>query len=413
MDVVVVGGRCAGASLARLLALQGVQVVVVDRASFPSDTRSSHALASGGVLLLAQWGLLDPVLAAGTPVARSIGMKVGDLEATIPLPDGHPGSMAPRRTVLDAILVDAARAAGTEVRERTTFRGLTTDGHGRVTGIRATTERGTQVTIEAALVVGADGLDSAVAAAVGAERYDVSPSVVSGVYAYYADVDVRHNQLALGRDHCTLMFPTNDDLVCVAAVVRDNSFNTLIAGGDDAVLDVIRSASARVGEAVSSGRRVSRRFAFRGRDNQRRIPWGPGWALVGDAGYHRDPITGQGIADAFVSAQLLADAVLDGLGGGSTLEDALARYQARRDDLTAELYDVTCELSRFAWTDDALLPLVLRYRAGVEATAMAVASGLKGDVATTAGHPGHLTSVSGGSSAGDAPRLVGKVGRAS
>lgn len=375
-DVVVVGGRCAGAPLARLLAQRGLEVVVVDRATFPSDTRSTHALASAGVLLLAQWGLLDPVLAAGTPVARSIGMKVGDLEASIPLPDGHPGSMAPRRTVLDAILVDAARAAGADVRERTTFRGLTTDGHGRVTGIRATAAHDTELTVEAALVVGADGIDSPVAAAVGAERYRVSPSVISGVYAYYADVDSRHNQLALGRDHCALTFPTNDDLVCVAAVVRDNSFDSLVAGGDTALVDVVRSASERLGEAVSSGRRVSRRFAFRGRDNQRRVPRGPGWALVGDAGYHRDPITGQGIADAFISAQLLADAVVDGLGGRSTLEDALERYHARRDALTAELYDVTCEMSRFAWTDDALLPLVLRYRSGVEATAMAVSEGL-------------------------------------
>ncbi|HUP84477.1 MAG TPA: NAD(P)/FAD-dependent oxidoreductase [Acidimicrobiales bacterium] len=377
-DVVIVGGRCAGAATARLLARSGLRVVVLDRATFPSDTRSTHALAPAGSLLLRQWGLLDDVLAARTPTARTIGVQIGTFAGSFPVQEGWPGSMAPRRTVLDALLVEAARAAGAEVREATTFRSVIRDHRGSVVGIIATDAGGASVEVRAPLVIGADGVGGPVAAALAAPEYAVSPSRISGVYAYYADVDVRQNELAFAGDHAALAFPTNDELVCVAAVVRDDRLGELVAGGGDAALAVVAAASPRLQELVVAGRRASRSFVFRPVDNVRRVPFGDGWALVGDAGLYRDPITGQGIADAFVSAQLLADAVAVGLGGGARLDEALAAYHLRRDDLLRDAYDVACELSRYEWHDDSLLADFLRYREAVVATGRAVEEGLWG-----------------------------------
>ena len=377
-DVVIVGARCGGAATARLLARGGLRVVVVDRATFPSDTRSTHAVAAAGSLLLRQWGLLDAVLAAGTPSAPTVGLKVGALEGSFPGPPGWPGSMAPRRTVLDALLVDAARDAGAEVREATSFRGVLRDDRGCVVGITTVGSDGRADEVRAALVIGADGANSALAAAVSAPSYDVAPSKVSGVYGYYADVDVHQNELAFGGGHAALAFPTNGDLVCVAACVRSEELRMLLAGGDAAALEVVGFASPRLREAVAAGRRVSRSFAFRPLDNVRRVPFGPGWALVGDAGAYRDPITGQGIADAFVSAQLLADAAIAGLGGREPLEGALAAYHRRRDELTQDAYEVACELSHYDWEDDQLLATLLRYRDAVKATGDAVETGIWG-----------------------------------
>ena len=380
-DVVIVGARCGGAATARLLARAGLRVVVVDRATFPSDTRSTHAVAAAGSLLLRQWGLLDAVYAAGTPSAPTVGLQVGALEGSFAGPPEWPGSMAPRRTVLDALLVDAARDAGADVREATSFREVLRDERGAVIGITTDDAAGSACTVRAAMVIGADGIRSGVATAVGAPSYDVAPSTISGVYAYFADADVHHNELAFGGDHAALAFPTNDDLVCVAAVVRADQLRSLLAGGDAAALEVIRIASPRLGDAVAAGRRVSRSFAFRPADNVRRVPFGAGWALVGDAGAYRDPVTGQGIADAFVSAQLLADAVTAGLGGSCPLDEALSSYHRRRDELTQDAYEVACELSRYEWDDTTLLSSLLRFRDAVQATATAVDRGIWG--------PGH------------------------
>lgn len=382
-DVVIVGGRCAGAAAARLLAVSGVRVVVIDRAVFPSDTVSTHAVASAGAILLRQWGLLDEVVAAGTPVRRTVGARIGELEVTFPVPEGRPGAMAPRRLVLDNILIQAAAAAGATVMESTVFRGVVRDEDGRVVGVRATTPDA-EVEIRASVVVGADGVGSPVREAVDAPLYETAPSWVSGVYAYYSGVAVDQNELAFGGRACTLAFPTNGDLVCVAAVQHDALFSDLVRGGDEAAQRVVAEASARIGEAVAAGTRETRFFAFRGRENFRAVPFGPGWALVGDAGYYRDPITGQGIADAFVSAQLLSDALVEGLGGAAPLDESLARYQRARDALSAEAYAVTCELSRYDWDEASLLANVLRYRGAVDSTASAVESGLGAAIGATA-----------------------------
>lgn len=378
VDVAIVGGRVAGASLARLLACAGLRVLVIDRATFPSDTTSTAAIGGAGGLLLRRWGLLDALLATGVPQSRVAGITVGTVELAVPMPPNRPAFMAPRRTVLDAMIVEAARDSGVTVLEESSLRGLRWHDR-RVVGLHASRVGGRDIEVTAALVVGADGIGSRVARAVAAETYDRAPSRISGMYAFIAGEGIANNELGFGGGHATLAFPTHDDLVCVAAVVPDDQFPALVAGGDDAFDAVVRTACPRVAEAAPAARRASRFYAFRARDNQRVMPYGPGWALVGDAGYYRDPITGQGITDAFVSAQLLADAVIAGLGGVGPIDESLERYRSRRDELSRDMYAVTCALSRYEWSDDSLGKAILEYGNASAAIAAAVEDGLRLD----------------------------------
>jgi flavin-dependent dehydrogenase len=128
-DVIVVGARCAGSPTAMLLARKGYRVLV-DRTSFPSDTLSTHYIHQAGGARLKQWGLLDALVASNCPPIREQTFDVGPfaLVGTPPPADGVADAYAPRRTVLDQLLVESASAAGAEVRERFTVRELVLDG---------------------------------------------------------------------------------------------------------------------------------------------------------------------------------------------------------------------------------------------------------------------------------------------
>ena len=367
VDVVVVGARCGGSALARLLAAAGLRVVAIDRAAFPSDTQSTHCIAGHGVRLLHRWGLLDRVLSTGVPTPRAVGIRVGSVDLpAVPMSSDGVGSLAPRRTVLDALLVDAARDEGAEVWENATLRDLLVD-EGRVAGVLCDTPSGPCV-VRAALVVGADGSRSSVARIVGAEAYDVRPSNLGGVYAYFADSGLQHNELGMAAGNVSLAFVTNGNLACVAAGTFDDRARELAAGGDDAFRQVILAASPRVAEALSGASRVTRFSVYRAQPGRFRTASGPGWALVGDAGHYKDPFTGQGMADAFLSAQLLSEAVIDGLGGARPFDSALADFRDARDELASEMHDITGRLSAMTWTDEEVVALFLRFRDAAAAT---------------------------------------------
>ena len=153
-DVIIVGARVAGASTAMLLARRGLKVLVVDRATFPSDTLSTHQVQLPGVARLARWGVLDAVLAAGTPLTRDVRFDQGDAVITgrYPAYQGVEAMCSPRRTLLDRVLVDAARAAGAEVRENFTVEELL--GDGQVTGIRGHVEDGEIAHFQVTMKVG-------------------------------------------------------------------------------------------------------------------------------------------------------------------------------------------------------------------------------------------------------------------
>ncbi|HEX2126352.1 MAG TPA: FAD-dependent monooxygenase, partial [Thermoleophilaceae bacterium] len=215
-DAIVVGARCAGSPTAMLLARKGRRVLLLDRASFPSDTLSCHFLHQPGVACLERWGLLPDVAASGCPPVRSQILDLGPFAlAGAPAPAGEiSDAYAVRRTVLDKILVDAAAAAGAEVRERFSVDELVTDGE-RVTGIRGREAGSPTVTYKARIVIGADGRNSFVARSVNAPTYNEHPSLTCAYYAYFSGVEMEAAELYARPDQMIIGAPTNDGQVFV------------------------------------------------------------------------------------------------------------------------------------------------------------------------------------------------------
>ena len=343
-DAIVVGARCAGSPTAMLLARKGYRVLVVDRARFPSDTISTHLVHPPGVAALKAWGLLDRLVATGCPGIDTYAYSFGsDTIAGAPGTDEAPLAYAPRRTFLDKLLVDAAVEAGAEVREAFTVADVVVE-DGRVTGITGRSERGPAVTVRARVVVGADGHHSLVARRVQAEAYNETPALQVSYYTYVSDLPMH------GRFECHLRpgrgfaaWPTNDDLTVViggwprSELVANRKD---IEGNFSATLGLVGDFAAR----FQAGTRATR-FVGQSLAGFLRKPFGPGWALVGDAGYTKDFITGLGISDAFRDAELCATALDQALSGARRFEVAMADYQHERDRHSLPFYEFTAQLA--------------------------------------------------------------------
>ncbi len=338
-DVIVCGARCAGSPTAMLLARRGYRVLLVDRATFPSDTVSTHLAHPPAVAALARWGVLDRLVASGCPPITSYTFDVG------PVLTGSPGTAyCPRRTVLDKLLVDAAAEAGAEVRQGFTVERIVGDGD-RVTGIRGHARKGgTPVTERAAVVVGADGRYSRVAAAVAAPMYNERPAAAGTYYAYWSGVPATGFEVHIRPDRAVAAFPTHDGLtlVLVGWPVAENDVNRAdLEGNYHKTLELVPDLNER----LRTGRRESRFFGTADLPGFFRRPYGLGWALVGDAGYHRDPCTAQGISDAFRDAEALTVALDDAFSGRRPHNEAMSDYHRRRDDTVLPMYDLTCNLA--------------------------------------------------------------------
>jgi flavin-dependent dehydrogenase len=344
-DAIVVGARCAGSPTAMLLARTGYRVLLVDKAGFPSDTLSTHYIHQPGGAKLKRWGLLDKVVASNCPPIRQQRLDIGPfaLTGTPPAADGVADGYAPRRTILDKILVDAAVEAGAELREHFSVQEILTDGE-RVTGIRGNAVGGAMVTEEARMVIGADGMRSLVARSVQSPSYNAVPALTCAYYTYWSDVAVKSVELYPRPGNMIIAAPTNDGQILTIVYWPNAAFHEVRADIETSfltALDLAPDLAAR----VRDGRRSEQ---FRGTadlPNFFRQPYGPGWALVGDAGYHKDPILAQGISDAFRDAELLAEAVDAGLSGRQSLDDALAAYQCQRDEQAAPGFENTCQLA--------------------------------------------------------------------
>lgn len=344
IDVVVVGARVAGAACARLLAQRGLRVVLMDKARFPSDTMSTLLLAPAAVSALARWELLAAI-AAQTPAICQWHWVLDQFTFTgFPwTPDGLRQQYAPRRTLLDAHLVAAAAAAGVEIREGTAFVDVLRDASGTVVGVRAQTADGTLIEERARVVLGADGMRSRVAEAVGAKTYYEKPGLTFGYYAFYSGV---RNDLLDSRlldSVLTVLIPTNNGLTLAWAGGRAEKFHEFRTDIEGNLLRAFDHTGN--GEVVRAGRREEHFVGSGPLPTFYRQSWGDGWALLGDAGYHKDAITAQGIVDAFSQAELVAAAVYDGLCGTRPLVEALADYQRTRDERTLPFCEWTYRLS--------------------------------------------------------------------
>jgi flavin-dependent dehydrogenase len=372
-DVVIVGARCAGSATARLLAQGGMRVLLVDRATFPSDTVSTHSMAFHGSHLLQRWGLFERVVAAGTPNTHEATLRLGDIRLDrFPAPATSPGWIAPRRTVLDHMLAEDAQQCGATLWDNTTVSGVL--GGERVAGVTVRRADGTSADVAADLVVGADGVFSRVARAVKAATLDERSSAMTGSYAYFSGTGLDHNRLVLADQRAVLVFPTNDDLACIA--VGSHHDDDFAGTHDEAFAAAARTLTPEVADAIGAGRRETRYTVFKPQPSRVVTSHGPGWALVGDAGLYMDPVTGQGIGNAFLGAQLLADTVLSG--------HDLGEYQARRDELLQDMFEITAAVSRMEWTNDEVAGEFMRFRAAAEATLAEVSRLWTNDLPSTA-----------------------------
>ena len=359
VDVVVVGARAAGAATALLLARFGLDVLLVDRSRYGSDTLSTHALMRGGVMQLARWGLLDQVIATGTPAVRLATFRYADEVVPIDIKPAHgiDALYAPRRTVLDPILVDAAVAAGVDVRFGVTVTDVMRDAGGAVRGVTGHTSDGLPFRVRARLVIGADGIRSRIAARVGATAERVGTAGSAVTYAYWDRLETDGYEWIFRPDAAAGVIPTNDGQACVFVSASPRRIGR---GGLDVLQAVAAESSADLAARLASAAAPTSTRTFAGMPGHIRRSWGRGWALVGDAGYYKDPISAHGLTDALRDAELLARAAVLVVVDGTDERDALAAYQATRDSLSATLFDVVDVIAGHSWTDDEIGALLRR-----------------------------------------------------
>ena len=343
-DVIVVGARCAGSPTAMLLARKGYKVLVVDRATFPSDTISTHVMHPLGAGAMERWGLLDRLVATGCPPIHTYSFDFGPITIEgAPGIDESPLAYCPRRTVLDQLLVDAASEAGAEVREGFTVEDVLRE-DGRVVGIRGHGKDGKSVTERARVVVGADGRHSSVAEAVKPEQYNEKPDLLCGYYSYWSGLEMN------GRFETTIReargwaaAPTNDGLTLLVGgwpIAEFEANKKDVEGNYLKMFDQAPEFAERLRGAKRETRVVGTHVP-----NYFRKPFGDGWALVGDAGYNKDFITAQGITDAFRDAESLSTALDESLSGARPFDEALGAYQTARDNHVLPMFELTTQLA--------------------------------------------------------------------
>jgi len=356
-DAIVVGARCAGSPTAMLLARAGLRVLLVDRATFPSDTVSTHAVHAPGVAALRRFGLLEQLEATGCPRVPRYSYDFGPFAISgSPSPADGDVSYAygPRRTVLDKLLVDAAAEAGAEVRQGFVVEELVFDG-GTVTGLRGHARGGRTVTESARVVIGADGRNSGVAKAVRAGEYNERPARAAWYYTYWSNLPVDGAEIYIRPGRGWVALGTHDGLTLVGVgwpIAELEANRKDIEGTYLRALDLVPAFAERVSAASREERYVGTLVP-----NFFRQPSGPGWALVGDAGYTKDPVTAYGIMDAFLCAERLAGALVEWLSGVRPYEDAMAHYKGERDEHALPGYKLTCDLAKLDLPPPPLMDL--------------------------------------------------------
>ncbi len=345
-DVLIVGARIAGSATALQLARKGYRVLMVDRASFPSDIMSGHYFHQPGVARMKHLGLLDELIALGAPPMTRVVFDVGPfaLAGSPPPVDGIAEGYGPRRYLLDKMLVDAAVDAGAELRENFAVRELVWE-DGRVVGLRGSVHGGEFIEERAPITIGADGVHSFVARTVHAPEYHVRPTLTCNYYSYFSGIPTNGTELYPRPNRFMINQPTNDGLSYIGVMWPLSEFRQVRSNIEASFFQALEAFTPELAERVHAGQREERFIGTGDIPNYLRKPYGPGWALAGDAGYHRDPLTAQGMTDALRDAELLSQAIDEGFRGERPLVEALAAYERRRNEAVMPMYEMTCQLA--------------------------------------------------------------------
>ena len=368
-DVIVVGARCAGSPTAMLLARKGYKVLLLDRASFPSEMRmSTHMIHQRGVAHLKRWNLLGELEATDCPPVTHYEIDVGAfaLKGSAPAVEGVETAYAPRRFLLDHILVKGAVSAGADLREKCSVEEILIEG-GQVRGVKCKSDSGSRFEEKARLVIGADGPASRVARSVDAEEYHRRPIIQGTIWSYWSGVGLRGLEVYLPPYESIYAWPTSGGCVLIGGNWLPDKFEEARQDIEESYMSLLSRVAPNLAERVKEGKREEGWYAGATR-NFFRKPYGPGWALVGDAGYKKDPTSAQGITDAFCDAELLAEAVDDAFSGRSDMEEALQLYQKKRDEWALPFYHFTCEMASFEPPVPETIQLYNALRGNDEAT---------------------------------------------
>jgi 2-polyprenyl-6-methoxyphenol hydroxylase-like FAD-dependent oxidoreductase len=342
-DVIVVGARCAGSPLATLLCRHGLSVCLLDRATFPSDTPSTHGVQPPGVKVLADLGVLDRLLELAPPIDDGVialdehRIEYAGLEAALGAP-----MVNVRRITLDAILAEAAVAAGAELRTGVTVTGLVRRA-GRVAGVETTAG-----TLRARLVVGADGARSTVARLLATPEYHRTAPRRAFLWSYFEGVAEHERRVWIGSvgNNGFLASPTDAGLFLAALVAPIERREELRSDRTRAFEEGL-SGWPELGATVARGRRAGPVHLMSRWHGFFRQSAGPGWALVGDAGHFKDPTPGQGISDALHQATTLAPAIAESLDGAG--DDPLRSWWRQRDRESWEMYWFARQMANSSW----------------------------------------------------------------
>ena len=351
-DAIIVGARCAGSATAMLLARMGARVLVVDQATAGSDTLSTHALMRGAVMQLHSWGLLPQIAASGAPPILSTSFfydKAEPIDINLRRSFGTHALYAPRRVVLDSVLANAAEEAGATVLYGVRCRDLIKAADGSVHGAILSDAEGRVRSVGAELVIGADGRQSTVAQSVGAANVKMSNNASKCVYGYFSGLSATGYQWHYEDHAAGGVIPTNNGQSCVFLSMANGAGPSIgKLSQENLFRKFIDHAMPRLGSAIGKGSLDGRLVGYSGAHGYLRQSCGDGWALVGDAGYFKDPITAHGITDALRDAQILAQ---------SWAECRLDDYVAIRDSLSQDLFRISDAIAGFNSSMSELMQL--------------------------------------------------------
>ena len=348
-DAIIVGARCAGASTAMLLARKGHKVLLVDRSTFPSDIPHGHLIHRHGPKRLHDWGLLDRIVATGCPAITEMSTDYGGIQLRgreLEL-DGVATAYGPRRVALDQVLVDAAIEAGAEFRPGFMVEEFVSS-DGAITGVRGHgIHHGLAGEERAWITIGADGRNSRLARTVNAPKYEACDALTGWYFSYWSGVTIRAIEIYEGDGSALFAFPTNDGLLAIFIGWERSKLEDVLANPETRFMKVV-DAIPSLSERVRAGHREERLRGVVDLPNFLRKPYGDGWALVGDAGCHKDPYLALGMCDALRDAELLANAIDRGLTGDQVMADALADYERLRNEATLPDYRQNLNMARFS-----------------------------------------------------------------